>query len=157
MGVEIERKFLVEGTDWRRDAGRTTRITQGYLNTDPDRTVRVRVRDQTGVLTIKGRPRQLVRSEFEYEIPVGEADRMLEELCEGSLVDKTRHEVVVGDHIWEVDEFHGANEGLMVAEVELSDPDEDFELPGWVGEEVTGRDRYYNASLAQRPYRDFSD
>lgn len=157
MGVEIERKFLVRRDGWRTDVDETSRITQGYLNTDPDRTVRVRVRDETGVLTIKGRPQKLVRPEFEYEIPVDEARRMLDELCQGVAVDKRRHELIVGDHRWEVDEFFGANEGLIVAEIELDDPDEEFVSPRWVGEEVTGEKRYYNARLAARPYRDWTE
>lgn len=155
MGVEIERKFRVDGIRWRREVQETTRIAQGYLNTDPDRTVRVRTRNETGRLTIKGRAQNLVRPEFEYEIPVEEARRLLEDFCPG-LVDKERHEVVVGDHRWEIDEFFGANEGLILAEIELSDPDEDFRRPTWLGEEVTGDERFYNARLVENPYRRWS-
>lgn len=156
MGVEIERKYRVRGGGWRSESRRTRQIAQGYLSTDADATVRVRVDDDRGILTVKGRARGLVRSEFEYEIPVEDARKMLEEFCAQRRVEKIRHEVEVGDHLWVVDEFRGANQGLVVAEVELARPDEAFDRPDWLGEEVTGEVRYYNARLAERPYRDWA-
>ncbi len=154
MGVEIERKFRVVSDIWRSSVERSLRVAQGYLTTNPDRTVRVRQKGDRGELTIKGRGRErgLVRSEYEYEIPVEEALQILSEFCADRIVEKVRHEVRVGDHLWEIDEFSGANEGLIVAEVELSGSDEDFLVPRWVGEEVTGQVRYYNARLAQEPF-----
>ena len=157
MGVEIERKFRVPGQQWRSSVRRSRSIAQGYLSTEADRTVRVRVDDDRGVLTIKGRAKGLVRREFEYEIPPGDAQQMLDEFCQGRRVEKIRHEVVVGDHLWVVDEFRGANRGLVVAEVELSRPDEAFHKPRWAGEEVTEDSRYYNARLAEYPYRKWDD
>lgn len=152
MGVEIERKFLVAGDGWRRNIEGTLRIEQGYLNTDPDRTVRVRIGDDVSKLTVKGRAEQLVRPEFEYDIPPDEARQMLERLCVGEPIQKRRHRVVVGDHLWQIDEFQGSNRGLIVAEIELQSPQESFRRPHWLGEEVTGTPRYYNARLARDPY-----
>jgi len=151
MGVEIERKFLVVGDGWR-GAGSAVRITQGYLCVDPDRTVRVRVAGDGGSLTVKGRPRGLVRPEFEYAVPVAEAEEMLA-LCGGFLVEKTRTRVPLGDVTWEVDEFAGDNAGLVVAECELARVDQEIARPDWLGEEVTGDPRYGNSNLAREPFR----
>ena len=127
------------------------------MTTDPDKTIRVRIIDETARLTIKGRPTELVRREFEYEIPRDDARTLLDEFCGDRIVEKTRYEVDIGDHVWEIDEFEGPNEGLVVAEVELDDADESFERPDWIGEEVTGEVRYYNARLAESPYADWND
>lgn len=152
MAVEIERKFLVHSDDWRQNAGAGVQIVQGYISTRPEGTVRVRIKDEEGILTIKGRAEQLVRPEFEYSIPLEDARQMLQ-LCEGHLVEKRRFDVDVGDHRWVVDEFAGDNQGLVVAEIELDDPDETFQRPSWIGDEVTGQVRYYNARLAHSPYQ----
>ena len=155
MATEIERKFLVTG-DYSELVERADRIVQGYLCSAPDRTVRVRIRGDKGFLTIKGRSDNngIARSEFEYEIPVAEAEALLL-LCEPGVIDKVRHIVPFQGHIWEVDVFHGCNEGLVVAEIELTAEDEVFERPDWVGEEVTGQTRYYNAMLSKRSYAEW--
>jgi CYTH domain-containing protein len=151
MGVEIERKFLVVGEAWRAGAsGQVYR--QGYLATDPDRTVRVRVVGNQGYLTVKGRSEGLVRAEFEYPIPSADATEMLDRLCPRPLIEKTRYRLVHAGRVWEVDEFSGENLGLVLAEVELSDPTEPIQLPEWVGDEVSDDPRYYNANLARHPF-----
>lgn len=149
--VEIERKFLVTGDDWPRENG--ARYRQGYLNSDKARSVRVRVGKGKGYLTIKGETRGATRLEFEYEIPADEANALLARLCERPLIEKTRYEVAYRGLTWEVDEFYGDNEGLVIAEVELASEAQPFEKPTWVGQEVTGEARYYNVNLAKRPYK----
>ncbi len=150
MGVEIERKFLLVSEAWRRGAvGQHYR--QGYLCTDPERTVRVRVAGTRAMLTIKGRTVGASRAEFEYAIPLADAEAMLA-LCLPPLIDKTRYSVMAGGRMWEVDEFHGLNAGLVVAEVELEAEDAPLELPEWVGAEVTGQRAYYNSCLVCAPY-----
>lgn len=153
MSQEIERKFLVCG-DFKSEATGAERIAQGYLNSAPERTVRVRLKDGRGFITVKGTSSESGASRFEWEkeIPADEALDLLG-LCEQGVVDKTRHLVPVGRHIFEVDEFHGENEGLTVAEVELSSEDESFDRPSWLGEEVTGDPRFYNSALAKRPFK----
>ena len=153
MALEIERKFLVKG-DYKQTAFKAVRITQGYLSSDPGRTVRVRVKGEKGFLTIKGlgNASGVSRFEWEKEIPVGEARELLK-LCEPGLIDKTRYLVKAGAHTFEVDEFYGDNEGLTVAEVELAEEGEAFEKPAWLGEEVTGDGKYYNAMLMKHPYK----
>lgn len=153
MALEIERKFLVRG-EFKPFAFMAQRITQGYLSSVPERTVRIRVRGDQGFITIKGRSDEsgICRYEWEKEIPVEEARELLL-LCEPGVIDKTRYLVRVGKHIFEVDEFHGANSGLLIAEVELTEGQEKFERPEWLGEEVTGDLRYYNAMLAHKPYQ----
>ena len=150
MAHEIERKFLVRDDGWR-DGAAGRRIRQGYLSLDPERTVRVRLGPDRAWLSVKGRTHRLRRLEFEYPIPLDDAAALLA-LCEGAVVDKTRHEVRHGEHTWEVDEFHGANAGLVVAEIELAHEDEPFLRPPWLGNEVSGDARYYNARLAQHPF-----
>ena len=155
MALEIEMKFLVRGP-FKADAFQAVRITQGYLSSAPERTVRVRVKGDKGFLTIKGKGNAsgAARFEWEKEIPVEEAKALLE-LAEPGVIDKTRYLVknTDGKHIWEVDEFHGANEGLIVAEIELDDENEPFDKPAWLGEEVTGDPRYYNSMLSRHPYQ----
>jgi len=152
MAQEIERKFLVRG-DFMPDAGQSRRIVQGYLCADAERTVRIRICDEDGYLTIKSasNARGWSRYEFEQEIPLADAEEMLR-LCLPGIIDKVRYWAKVGNHTWEVDVFHGDNEGLTVAEIELLSEDETFELPTWAGEEVTGDVRYYNAMLSKHPY-----
>ncbi len=158
MGIEIERKFLVksEPDSWRQ--GRALRLTQGYLAKDKTSVVRVRVtRSSEGEeawLTIKGPTAGATRAEYEYPIPVSEAREMLDTMCD-SVIDKTRYLAPEGQHTWEVDEFHGANDGLIVAEIELDSEDEAFSLPPWAGQEVTDDSRYYNSSLSSHPFCDW--
>ncbi|WP_070987752.1 CYTH domain-containing protein [Halofilum ochraceum] len=152
MGTEIERKFLVTAGNWRDDAISRTNMRQGFLSTEPARTVRVRLTDGAAELTIKGITVDAQRAEYEYSIPPTDAAEMLDGLCQPGLIEKTRYRVPHAGHIWEVDEFQGANTGLIVAEIELEHADEAFALPGWIGEEVTGNPRYYNASLVNQPY-----
>ena len=150
MPLEIERKFLVKGDEWKTDNG--MHIVQGYLNNDRERTVRVRISGAKAFLTIKGVSTGATRAEFEYEIPVVDAEQLLR-LCEGPLIEKTRHEVAFAGMTWEVDEFQGANEGLVVAEIELETAGQTFVQPPWVGPEVTADARHFNSSLAVRPYK----
>ena len=151
MSREIERKYLVVGESWRTP-GTAIRLRQGYLSTVKERTVRVRVAGDAGHLTVKGITRGATRTEFEYEIPVADADRMLDELCERPLIEKTRHLVVHGALTWEIDEFGGVNEGRVIAEVELEDEAQPIDLPAWVGDEVTADPRYFNSNLIAHPY-----
>ncbi|GAB2761877.1 CYTH domain-containing protein [Salinimicrobium soli] len=152
--TEIERKFLITSEEFKKAAFRKTRIKQGYLNSDPDRTVRVRLRDGQGFLTVKGRSSEngLSRFEWEREINSEEAEDLLK-LCEAGVIDKIRYEITSGKHIFEVDEFFGENEGLLLAEVELSHENEEIEKPDWLGKEVTGDKRYYNAFLSKNPFK----
>lgn len=153
MPTEIERKFLVTGTEWRQ--GDSIRLCQGYLSRAKERTVRVRLAGEKAFLTIKGISKGASRAEFEYEIPVVDAEQLLK-LCDGPLIEKVRHVVVYKGLKWEVDEFFGENAGLVVAEVELEREDQPFEKPDWVGQEVTHDPRYFNSSLATNPYRTWS-
>ena len=150
---EIERKFLVAQSSWRSAISDQRTFRQGYLNLDPDRTVRIRLDDQGARLTVKGRAVGMVRPEYEYEIPRRDAEAMLATLCEGEPITKTRFIVPHGQHRWEIDVFQGANEGLVIAEVELEHPNESIEHPPWLGVEVTDDTRYFNSQLAQRPYQ----
>lgn len=151
--IEIERKFLTTSDAFKREAFAQNRIAQGYLSSVPERTVRVRIKGDKGFLTIKGASNEsgISRFEWEKEIPIDEAQKLLL-LCEKGVIDKTRFEVKVGSHIFEVDEFYGENEGLIMAEIELGSETETFEKPGWLGKEVTNDDRYYNSFLSSHPY-----
>lgn len=155
MPQEIERKFLVDG-EYKSKAYASSRIVQGYICSARGRTVRIRIRDDKGYLTIKGPADAsgISRYEWEKEIPLDEA-RDLMKICELGAIDKTRYLVRSGRHVFEVDEFYGENEGLVIAEVELSSPDEPFEKPDFIGQEVTGDARYYNAQLMRHPYKDW--
>lgn len=155
MGTEIERKFLVAACNWRDAAVSRTELRQGFLSTEPERTVRVRLTDGSAELTIKGITVDAQRAEYEYSIPPADAAEMLDGLCQPGLIEKTRYRVPHAGHIWEVDVFQGTNAGLIIAEIELASADEAFELPDWIGEEVTGDPRYYNASLTQHPYSEW--
>jgi len=152
MGTEIERKFLMKDDSWRSLA-KGTKYRQGYLNSTKERVVRVRTIDDKGFLTIKGITTGASRVEYEYEIPDAEATAMLDELCEKPLIEKNRYKIAFGGLTWEVDEFFGENLGLIVAEVELESEDQQFERPGWIGEEVTGDPKYFNSNLIQNPYQ----
>ena len=152
MNREIERKFIVTG-EFRKDILSSTRIIQGYLSSIPGRTVRIRIRQDKAFITIKGPgdPSGISRYEWEKEISVTEAEELLG-LCEPGIINKIRHEVQIGNHIYEVDEFLGDNAGLIIAELELSDENESFEKPDWIGKEVTGDLRFYSSSLSAHPY-----
>ncbi|WP_340199441.1 CYTH domain-containing protein [Ascidiimonas sp. W6] len=151
--IETERKFLVNSSDYRKEATSKKRIVQGFLNTDPKRTVRVRIKGNKGYLTIKGisNASGTTRFEWEKEIPINEAEALMK-LCEGTVIDKVRFEVPIANHLFEIDEFDGDNKGLVIAEVELSTEDEAFEKPIWLGKEVTGDKRYYNSQLSIKPF-----
>lgn len=151
MGKEIERKFLVKDDRWRSGA-HSMRCDQGYLAAGPPVSVRVRIMDGRAVLTIKKGAGDIVRDEYEYPIPLADAHDMLRELCEGCPIEKTRYIVMHEGHKWEIDVFHGHNEGLTVAEVELKEKEEPFVNPPWLGEEVSGDLRYLNSHLAKHPF-----
>ncbi|MET6989396.1 CYTH domain-containing protein [Sediminicola arcticus] len=152
--IEIERKYLVVSVDYKKESQKNNRIVQGFLNTDPFRTVRIRIKGDQGFLTIKGNGNEKGTTRFEWErqIPVNEAEALFK-LAEPGSIDKMRYEIRVGEHLWEVDEFFGENEGLIVAEIELKHEDESFERPSWLGVEVTGQSKYYNAQLSKNPYK----
>ena len=154
MAQEIEKKFLVKCECFKAAAFKATRITQGYLCSVPERTVRIRVKGDKGFITIKGigNASGAARFEWEKEIAFGDALSLME-LCQGGFIDKTRNLVPFGGHVFEVDEFYGDNDGLIMAEVELDSVDEPFEKPSWLGEEVTGDRRYYNSHLLKMPYK----
>ncbi|MDR0794578.1 MAG: CYTH domain-containing protein [Tannerella sp.] len=156
MNKEIERKFLVKG-DFEKDVSCRKRIVQGYICAEKDRTVRIRIQGDEGFLTIKSAANEggWSRYEFEQRISTVDADELLK-LCLPGIIDKVRHYIHAGNHIWEVDVFHGENEGLVLAEIELSSEEESFELPVWAGEEVTGDSRYYNARLATEPFKQYT-
>jgi adenylate cyclase len=151
MGVEIERKFLLAGDAWRA-LGEPVLLRQGYLCSDPERVVRVRTEGAQGSLTIKGRSVGATRGEWEYPIPLDEANELLERLCQQPLVEKYRRRIAFAGHTWEVDEFLGANQGLMFAEIELDSEDQQFDKPDWIGAEVTADPRYYNSNLIRHPF-----
>ena len=150
MGLEIERKFLVKDASWKGQVPGVS-YRQGYLSRHRERTVRVRTAGEKAYLTIKGRSRGTVRSEYEYEIPHGEALELLT-LCEKPVIEKVRHRITYQGVVWEVDEFGGENQGLVVAEVELATENQTIQLPPWVGAEVTTEEKYYNSSLVRHPY-----
>jgi adenylate cyclase len=151
MAMEIERKFLVTGEQWR-EGNEGVRTCQGYLSSAPECTVRVRVMGDKAYLTIKGKTEGVSRSEYEYEIPVGEAEEMLAHLCRRPFIEKKRYRVQYAGLEWEVDEFSGENEGLILAEVELESEEQQIDLPPWVGQEVSDDARYFNVNLVRHPY-----
>ena len=156
MSLEIERKFLVKNDDFKSESYAQKSIKQGYLNSDKNRTVRVRIADEKAFMTIKGKSNATgtTRFEWEKEIDKTEAESLLL-LCEPSIIDKTRYLVKVGNHTFEVDEFYGDNQGLTVAEVELNSETETFTKPSWLGKEVTGDVKYYNSSISKHPFKDW--
>lgn len=155
MGLEIERKFLVNHTEWYRlnkPAG--VPISQGYIVSTPEKTIRIRLKGDEAFLTIKGKTEGATRSEYEFHIPFEDAAELLENFCE-SVISKTRYNITFKNKLWEVDEFHGENKGLILAEIELDSEYEAFELPDWVTKEVTSDERYYNAFLALHPFTEW--
>lgn len=154
--IEIERKFLVKSDDYKKDSHQQNKIFQGYLNSNPARTVRVRIRDKEGYLTVKGKSSSsgLSRYEWEKQIDFDEAMELLR-LCEPAIIEKTRYLVNVGNSVFEIDEFFGANEGLVIAEIELDSENSDFAKPAWLGEEVTGDTKYYNSLLSKTPFTEW--
>jgi len=157
MGIEIEKKFLVNKEKWSQvTKEKRSLYRQGYIVSDPEKTIRVRVTDTAAFLTIKGLTVGASRAEFEYSIPVDEAQQLLDGFCD-SIVSKIRYFITYDNKLWEVDEFLDDNEGLMVAEIELGSEDEVFSLPEWVGKEVTSEKKYSNSNLAKRPYRSWEE
>lgn len=156
--IEIERKFLVTSNAFKEQAFAKNKIAQGYLNSDPERTVRIRIKGESGFLTIKGKGNATgtTRMEWETELPLAEA-RPLLAICEKGNVEKIRYEIEYGNHVFEVDEFLGDNQGLIVAEIELRSEDEAFERPSWLGIEVTNDNRYYNSYLSKNPFKDWGE
>ncbi len=152
--IEIERKFLVNSDAYKKEAFSKKRIIQGYLSSNPERSVRIRIKEDKAYITVKGisNTSGISRFEWEKEIPVDEAEKLLL-LCEKGVIDKTRFEVKSGPHVFEIDEFYGENEGLEMAEIELQSEDENFERPTWLGEEVTNDKRYYNSYLSKNPFK----
>ena len=153
---EIERKFLVKSDTYKTEAFSKKRIVQGFLNTHPERTVRVRIKDNSAFLTVKGKSNKAgtIRMEWEKEITVKDAEALLA-LCEEGKIDKVRYEVSVRNHIFEIDEFFGNNKGLTIAEIELSEENEKFKKPAWLGKEVTGKVKYYNSALSKNPFKNW--
>jgi len=151
MAIEIERKFLVVNDSWRNDVRKKFRIIQGYLNTSIERSVRVRIKGDKGYLTIKGESKSITRMEFEYEIPVKEAESLIT-LCDTPVIEKVRHEIFFEKHMWEIDEFAGENKGLIIAEIELKSEEQAYKKPKWLGREVSDNPDYYNLSLIKKPY-----
>ena len=154
--IEIERKYLISSLDFKKVAFAQNHIAQGYLNSNPERTVRIRIKGKKGYLTIKGIGSEsgASRLEWEQEIPVEDAVRLLE-ICENGVIEKTRYEVKSGKHIIEIDEFHGENKGLYIAEIELENENESIEKPVWLGKEVTGEKRYYNSYISLNPFKNW--
>lgn len=151
MGIEIERKFLVKGDQWR-NLGKGKVYRQGYFPTAGNCTIRVRIVGENAFLTIKGKTIGNTRSEYEYPIGLIDAQEMLDRLCDRPLIEKIRYEICINNLTWEVDEFTGENEGLIVAEIELKSEDQKIEIPAWIGEEVSGQAQYYNVNLVKNPY-----
>jgi len=152
--IEIEHKFLVKSDAYKEEAFQETKIIQGFLNTHKDRTVRVRLKGDLGFITVKGLSSKNGLSRFEWEKEITKDDALeLLNLCEPGVIDKIRYEIKAGNHIFEVDEFFGDNAGLIIAEVELEHENETFEIPKWLGEEVTGQIKYYNSQLSRQPYK----
>jgi adenylate cyclase len=156
MPQEIERKFLVKDSSYRQ-MGDSLHIHQGFLSTDKERVVRIRIHGKKAMITIKGSSEGLTRPEFEYMIPVEDSQFLLENLCIKPTIEKYRYNVNFEGFTWEIDEFLGENEGLVIAEIELKSDDQDFPKPAWIGEEVSGDARYYNASLVTNPYKRWKD
>lgn len=155
MATEIEYKFLLRNESWRLLVERSTWMRQGYLMSNARCSVRVRIAEHQGFLNIKSGTLGIERQEYEYAIPLTEAEELLDTLCTKPLLEKTRHYLHVGEHLWEIDEFAGENAGLIVAEIELNSVDEAFIRPDWIGADVSGDLRYYNSELAKYPYRNW--
>jgi len=156
MGIEIERKFLLQSDEWKAHVTETHVIKQGYLQSGLDASqkssVRIRISNKLANINVKSVELTMIRQEFEYDIPLHDAEQMLKTLCSGVVIEKTRYYVPYGSHLWEIDIFEGENKGLQMAEIELLDLDEKFELPDWIGDEVSDDKRYYNIYLLKHPY-----
>jgi adenylate cyclase len=157
MATEIEHKFLLANDEWRPHVEKSVRYRQGYLSSQPTSSIRVRIAENQAWLNIKSATIGAQRQEYEYEIPFEDAAEILETLCGRPLVEKTRHFVPQGPHLWEIDEFEGENQGLIVAEIELQEAGEGFQKPSWLGREVTHELRYYNNNLRLNPYSKWLD
>jgi len=155
LKYEIERKFLIKNELWRNESAESVLYRQGYLSNVKQRTVRIRTAGSRGYITIKGTGPGIKRTEFEYEIPRNDADELLDNVCEKPLIEKTRHKIQIENHIWEIDEFHGENSGLIIAEIELENENETFQKPSWIGEEVSHDIRYFNSNLYKNPYKNW--
>lgn len=155
MAIEIEHKFLLINDEWRPCVSRSVQFRQGYLSSEPTTSIRIRTCGDQAWINIKSATIGNQRSEYEYEIPFQDADEILSTLCHKPLIEKTRHFVLYGNHTWEIDEFEGDNEGLIVAEIELDHAEEKFDLPDWIGAEVTQDLRYYNNNLSRFPYKNW--
>ncbi len=155
MATEIERKFLLANDNWRKDADEGINIIQAYMSSNEKSSVRIRIHGDTANLNIKSKTLGIQRSEYEYPVPFDDAREMIESLCDKPYIEKTRFHVMHERHEWEIDVFAGDNEGLIVAELELDSVDENFNLPDWIGEEVSNEARYYNISLATHPYKNW--
>ena len=153
MAIEVEHKFLLANDDWRKEVNRSIDFRQGYLSSQSSSSIRVRIANNQAWLNIKSATIGNWRNEYEYEIPLEDANEIIDNLCRKPLIEKTRHFVEYAQHCWEIDEFKGENEGLIVAEIELTSIDETFSKPGWVGREVTDDLRYYNNNLSAHPYK----
>jgi adenylate cyclase len=156
MALEIERKFLLRSEEWRPQVVKRMLLRQGYLSSGSRSSIRARIAGEQAWLNLKAKRSGMTRLEYEYPIPRQDADEILEHLCQGPLIEKYRHELPLGAHVWEIDEFLGDNAGLIVAEIELDDEREAFDLPSWLGLEVTHDERYYNFNLATRPFKSWS-
>ena len=154
MAQEIERKFLVKGDNWRKLSSGVL-YSQGYLSTVKERTVRIRIQNNEATLTIKSITKGISRSEFEYTIPLVDAEIMLQQMAVQPIIKKYRYRIPVDDVVWEIDEFLGANQGLIIAELELQSPDQIFRLPDWIGQEVSSDPRYYNNNLVKKPFTEW--
>ena len=154
MGKEIEKKFLIKNQDYKKLSKGIT-VKQGYLSRDPDQVVRVRVYGSKGFITVKGKNIGTVRSEYEYEIPFGDAEEIIDILCERPIIEKYRYHIEMSGFVWEVDQFLGENEGLIIAEIELPAEDTPFPKPDWIGEEVSGDPKYFNSNLVKRPFKNW--
>jgi adenylate cyclase len=155
MAKEIEHKFLLANEDWRKEVKKSIQYKQGYLSSQPTSSIRVRISDHQAWLNIKSATIGTERLEFEYDIPLQDAEEIIAALCKKPLIEKTRHFIPIDDHLWEIDEFSGDNTGLVVAEIELAEKDQLFHKPQWLGEEVTHDLRYYNNNLAINPYKNW--
>ena len=151
MGLEIERKFLLKNNSWKKEVKETISIRQGYLNSEIERTIRIRIQGERGVLTIKGKNQNVTRKEFEYQIPLDDALHLIS-MCEKPIIEKTRFLIPSNRSTWEIDVFDGENKGLVIAEIELSSEEESFDIPNWLGKEVSSESKYYNSSLITNPY-----
>ncbi len=154
MAKEIERKFLLKNNDWQPEADKGTVLKQGYLSTDPERTVRVRLVGKKGMLTIKSKNIGITRNEFEYQIPYADTLELLK-LCAPPLIEKTRYKIIHQNLLWEIDIFSGENKGLAIAEVELSDEHQTITPPAWLGKEVSAEEKYYNSNLVLHPFKNW--